>query len=113
MGALWRQGSYIKIVAWRKVILAAFLLGAAGAGGQTVGVRHTQVVRVPERSAVAGRSSAISPGTADLAGARLPHIAKMAAGSPAAASVSLLGSVPTASPAESFALNGNLAYVCD
>ena len=28
-------------------------------------------------------------------------------------SVSLLGSVATASPAESFALNGNLAYVCD
>ncbi len=41
--------------------------------------------------------------TAHISGPR-PH------GGPA---VTLLGSVVTASPAESFALNGNLAYVCD
>jgi hypothetical protein len=87
-----------------RVILAAVLVFQVGtAAAQTV---------QGKRMAVSGyggplpRSSSTAKGK--HAGARAsglrPH------DSPA---VSLLGSVATASPAESFALNGNLAYVCD
>ena len=44
---------------------------------------------------------------------RNPGIRSLASQSPSANTVTLLGSAVTASPAESFAINGNYAYVCD
>src|SRR5580698_8263435 len=87
-----------------RLILAAIIVFQSGtASAQTV---------QNKRAAVSGygvplsRSSSTAKATRAGAHARGPR----PRGGP---SVTLLGSVTTASPAESFALNGNLAYVCD
>jgi hypothetical protein len=61
-------------------------------------------MRKVERSS--GRNSTVPAGSK-------PHRLTLATTPPSGPPVTLLGSVPTASAAESFALNGNYAYVCD
>ena len=88
----------------RQVILSAALLLQVGAAvAQNSPGKHSAV------SGYGGPLPKVSPtAKAKSSGARTigmrPHDGP---------SVALLGSVATASPAESFALNGNLAYVCD
>ncbi len=89
----------------RRAVLAAILwFQASIAIAQTAPGKHAAVsgygVPPPRSSAVANSKHP---------GARATGLRPRGGGS----SVTLLGSVATASPAESFALNGNLAYVCD
>jgi hypothetical protein len=89
---------------YRSVLAATLLLLQAGiSSAQTNPGKPT---------AAAGNSRALPPGSNKAIKSGRPNISgpQPRDGSP---SISLLGSVVTASPAESFALNGNLAYVCD
>ena len=63
---------------------------------------------------VSGRDQTVRESPRETAMKTSPKVRAASLGStPRSAAVTFLGSVPTASPAESFALNGNLAYVCD
>src|ERR1700684_725898 len=88
----------------RRAILSAFILLPVGAAfAQTA---------PSKRTAVGGSSAPLprsSPAT-KTKGAVAHTSGPRPRGGP---SISQLGSVGTASPAESFALSGNLAYVCD
>lgn len=87
----------------RLTILAAILLPLPGGS-------YAQVST--SKSAAASYSRALSPAPKKPASnSDRPSVSgPLPRGGP---SISLIGSVVTASPAQSFALNGNLAYVCD
>jgi hypothetical protein len=65
------------------------------------------------RISESGRNTTVSRSVAVPSSSARKSKGTKAATSRAAGTITPLGSVKTASPAESFALNGNLAYVCD
>jgi hypothetical protein len=95
-----------------ELLLAALLLGALGAQGQPVRSRDAALAPTKEGVSARGRGSS-GPRTASAPSAAARRVRRVTPQSGPGPSVGLLGSVATASPAESVALNGNLAYVCD
>ncbi len=90
------------VISWRKICLAAALC-AAGADGQTTSGRVAVTGWNTSLEREGAKSASGVPGSNPLSVHR-PR---------SATPVVALNSVATASPAESFALNGTLAYVCD
>jgi hypothetical protein len=99
-------------ISWRNILPAAILLCATAGSGQT-GVHRAGAAPSRERESVSGGKNVLPRAAANPSRAMAGRIGRFAVSPAAGPSVTLLGSTPTASPAESFALNGNLAYVCD
>jgi hypothetical protein len=92
---------------WREIFVVTLLSGVA-AWGQTVGARSGPA---KQRVAVSGHNTALDPANTTGAGRLAARAASLQPRT--LPSVTLLGSVPTASPTESFVVNGNRAYTCD
>ena len=93
-------------IRWREVLCVGAFLCSAGVYGQTASAAAAQ----GDAATVSGQRSELPI----VPGAKRPSVGTkpIRLDSPGP-SISFLSSVPTASPAESFALNGTLAYVCD
>lgn len=90
-------------------LIAILMIIVSASWGQTAGTRAAGPPAQNARVAVTGITRIVpKQATPRPADPRVAH--PQPRGGP---SVTLLGSVATASPAESFVLNGNLAYTCD
>ena len=97
---------------YHRCAFLAMLLSGINAHSQTAGQDGTGSNSAERRIEAGGRINGAPTSPTPLT--RQTPSAKKLAGAPrSVTSVTLLGSVTTASPAESFAMNGNLAYVCD
>src|SRR5947208_3635915 len=92
---------------WQTVLLAAMMTLGHAAWGQTDGVASTGEAQATAES---GRKSVVGPPDLKVGTA---NNAKSGSLQRTVTSVTLLSATQTASPAESFALSGTLAYVCD
>jgi hypothetical protein len=93
-------------IIWRFGIAALMLLSASIGKGQTAA--GVVAAGGGNRPTAGGRTSVVP----SKGHTRIPTLPARPLNNPAP-SINLLGTVPTASAAESFALSGNLAYTCD
>src|SRR6266852_3962066 len=96
------------IQGWRFLILMATCeatLAQDTPAGNRTAADNDQAISVN------GRDRRVRPGPRDTP--KKPRLRTTVSGGGGVPAITFLGSVSTPSPAESFALNGNLAYVCD
>jgi hypothetical protein len=103
-----RKDEHAMIQGWRFLILMAACWATLA---QDAPVGNRTATDNDRAISVDGRDRRVRPGPRDTA--KKPRLRTTVSGGGGAPAIAFLGSALTPSPAESFALNGNIAYVCD